>query len=174
MLNNNQIKLIQTAIRAAGLRSKNFDGRYRLLLGQYKKPNGSPVKSCRQLNNMQLDDLLAICESHGWRQPGKPENFYRSKITEESGYASYAQREAIRHLAGDLGWNDLQLSGMLKRMTAGEVGNIAMLKPAQAFKVIEALKAMFSREKGKNYSNLKQIQDEMEQVKDGKQTCQVG
>lgn len=172
MLNKPQIILVQIACKQAGLRSAKFDGRYRMLLSQYKQPNGSPVKSCKQLNNMQLDDLLAICESHGWRQPGKPEDFYRRKAAEQACYAGYAQQEAIRHLAGDLGWNDLQLAGMLKRMTAGEVFHIAMLKPAQAFKIIEALKAMFSREKGKSYSNLKQIQEEME-VKDG-QAIEVG
>jgi len=167
MLNNNQIKLIQTAVRAAGLRTRMFDGRYRLLLGQYKQPNSRPVTSCKQLNNMQLDDLLAICESHGWRQPRKPEDFYREKAAKQSGYAGYALQGAVRHLAGDLGWSDLQLAGMLKRMTGGEVTNIAMLKPGQAFKIIEALKAIFSREKGKTYSNLKQIQEDVEAVKDG-------
>jgi len=173
MLNNNQIKLVQTACKVAGLRVKGFDGRYRLLLGNYLQPSGSPVKSCKQLNNMQLDDLLAICEANGWRQPGKPADFYRRKIIEGAGYASYAQREAIEHLAGDLGWSCAQLDGMIKRMTAGDVRNIAILKPGQAFKIIEALKAMFSREKGKSYSNLKQIQEDTEAVTDG-QAIKVG
>ena len=74
MLNNSQIKLVQVAVRAAGLRGKGFDGRYRLLLGQYHQPNGQPVTSCKQLNNWQIDDLLAICESHGWRCPGKADD----------------------------------------------------------------------------------------------------
>ncbi|MCJ7777628.1 MAG: regulatory protein GemA [Sedimentisphaerales bacterium] len=195
MLNKPQIILVQIACKQAGLRSAKFDGRYRMLLSQYKQPNGSPVKSCKQLNNMQLDDLLAICESHGWRQPGKTEDYYRQKSAAQSCYAGYAQQEAIRHLAGDLGWNELQLAGMLKRMTAGEVGNIVMLKPRQAFQAIEAMKAIFSRKCGRQFSNLKQIQDEVSatvekptpsdgetmsgipdeemEVKDGQQTCQV-
>ncbi len=167
MLNNSQIILVQIACKQAGIRSAIFEGRYRMLLGQYRQSNGSPVTSCKQLNNMQLDDLLAICESHGWRQPGKPEDFYRKKAAKQSGFAGYALQGAIRHLAGDLGWSDLQLAGMLKRMTGGEVTNIAMLKPGQAFKIIEALKAMFGREKGKQYSNLKQIQEDTEAVTDG-------
>jgi hypothetical protein len=195
MLNNSQIKLAQIACKQAGLRSAKFDGRYRMLLGNYLQGNSRKVTSCKQLNNMQLDDLLAICESHGWRQPGKPDDFYRRKIAEQGNYASFAQGQAIEHLARDLGWNDLQIAGFLKKMTAGEVSNKVMLKPAQAFKIIEALKAMFSREKGRQFSNLKQIQDEVSatvdkptpldsetmsgipdeemEVKDGQQTCQV-
>ena len=169
MLNKSQIKLVQTAVRAAGLRTKNFDGRYRMLLRQYKKPDGCPVKSCKQLNNMQLDDLLAIGEAHGWRMPGKPENHYRSKVATQSSVASFAQQSAIKHLAGDLGWNDLQLNGMLKRMTGGFASHVSALKPAQAYQVIEALKAILSRETGRQYSNLKEIQDDMEAVTDDKQ-----
>lgn len=175
MLNKDQIKLIQTAVRAAGLRTKDFDGRYRLLLGKYKQPNGNPVTSCKQLNNSQLEDLLAICEAHGWRMPGKSANYFRFKVATESHIASFAQQSAIKHLAGDLGWGDEQLSGMLKRMTGGFATNVAALRPGQAYNIIEALKAMFSREEGKRYSNLKEIQEDMEVVTDGKQkTNQAG
>lgn len=162
MLNNSQIKLVQTAVRAAGLRTAKFEGRYRLLLGQYKQPNGSPVTSCKQLNNSQLEDLLAICESHGWQMPGKPEDFYRQKVKSHGEYASFAQQAAIRHLAGDLGWNDRQLAGMLERMTGGDVANLAALTSGAAYKIIEALKAMFSRESGKKYKTLNEIKEDME------------
>ena len=167
MLNTQQIKLIQTAVRSAGLRNGKADGRYRLLLGQYKQPNGKPVTSCKQLNNMQLEDMLAICESYGWRMPGKPANYFRFKVATQSHVASFAQQSAIGHLAGDLGWNDAQLSGMLKRMTGGFVSNVAGLSPAQAYNVIEALKKMFGRQEGKQYNNLQQIRENME-AKDGK------
>jgi len=157
------------------LRTKQSDGRYRLLLGQYKQPNGRPVTSCKQLNNSQLEDMLAICEAHGWRMPGKPANHFRFKVATESEYASFAQQSAIKHLAGDLGWGDEQLAGMLKRMTGGFASNTAALRPGHAYKVIEALKAMLGREAGKHYSNLTEIKEDMEAVTDGKQkTNQVG
>ena len=173
MLNNQQIKLIQTAIRAAGLRTKHFDGQYRLLLRQYLQPNGKPVTSCKQLNNSQLEDLLAICEAHGWRMPGKPENFYRFKRATESDIASFAQQSAIKKLGGDLGWNDAQLGGMLKRMTGGFATAVTALSPGQAYKIIEALKAILTRDTGKSYSTLKEVQEDMEVVTDG-QKSQVG
>jgi len=163
MLNNNQIKLVQTAVKAAGIRRKKAEARYRLLLGQYKRPDGSRVTSCKQLNNSQLTDMLAICEAHGWRCPDKEADHFRKKAAEINGdVASFAQQSAIKKLAGDLGWNDEQLNGMLKRATNGAADNLTKLSPRTAYNVIEALKSMLSRQMGKNYSNLKQIQSDME------------
>jgi len=170
MLNKGQVKLVQTAVRAAGLRTSRFDGRYRLLLARYKQPNGSAVMSCKELNNYQLDDLLAVCESLGWRCPDKPDNFYRNKVAKTYETASFAQQSAIRYLAGDLGLSDLQLAAFLKRMTAGKVDCRSELTPAQAHKVTEALKAVISRKDGRNYKNQQEIESAyMEVARDGKQ-----
>jgi hypothetical protein len=171
MLTKQQIKLIQTAVRAAGLRTPRGDGRYRLMLCQYKQPNGQPVTSCKQLNHAQLEDLLAICEAYGWRMPGKEDTFYRMKRARAESVASFAQQSAIKHLAGDLGWYDYQLEGMLKRMTGGFVMNVAGLNPAQAYDVIEALKTMVGRQTGKQYNNLKEVQQDME-INNG--ACKIG
>lgn len=175
MLNNQQIKLVQIAAKAAGIRPKGFDGRYRMLLGQYKRPDGSVVTSCKHLNNFQLEDFLAICESHGWSYPGKDKNFYRKRVANKYKNASFAQQSAIKHLAGDLGWNDYQLAGFIKRMTEKNgwfIQDVASLMPAQAYKIIEALKSILTRKTGKDYSDLKDIQKDME-VSNGK-TRQVG
>lgn len=107
--------------------------------------------------------------------PGKPENYFQSKRVRNSEYASFAQQSAIKHLAGDLGWNDRQLGGMLKRMTGGFTSNVTSLSPGYAYRIIEALKAMVSREKGKSYTNLNEIKEDMEVVTDGNnKTNQVG
>ena len=161
MLNNNQIKLVQMAVRAAGIRSPGQDGRYRLLLGQYRQPSGAPVTSCKQLNNSQMEDLLAICEANGWRMPGKPEDFYRHKVAIGSDFASLAMQVGITNLAGDLGWNAFQLGGLLKKMTGGRADNVAYLDPREAYKVIEALKAMLERKTGRQFKNLQQVKEEM-------------
>jgi len=170
MLNNKQIKLVQMAVRAAGIRSKHADGQYRLLLAQYKQSDGRPVNSCKQLNNWELEDLLAICESQGWQCPGKEPGHFRRKVagSQVTGrYASFAQQSAIQKLAGDLGWADYQLAGMVKRMTKGAKTNIASLSAAEAYRIIEALKAMFSRERGKRLNTLKDVERE---VTDGEDT----
>ena len=162
MLTKQQIKLIQTAVRRAGLRSARAEGRYRLLLAQYRQPTGKPATSCKQLNHSQLEDMLAICEAYGWRMPGKKEDYYRMKRVRSESVASFAQQAAIDHLKGDLGWYDYQLEGFLKRMTGGFVTNVAGLNPAQAYDVIEALKSMVGRRVGKQYKNLKKVQADME------------
>jgi len=150
------------AVKQAGIREPKADGRYRLLLAQYKQPNGSPVTSCKQLNNSQLEDLLAICEAHGWRMPDKPENFFRKKVETSGNYASYAQQEAIKHLAGDLGWSLPQVNGFISKMTGGGVTCIAQLLPKQAWAVIEALKAILGRATGEKYNSLTQVKNDME------------
>ena len=162
MLNKLQIILVQMAVKQAGIREPKADGRYRLLLAQYKQPNGSPVKSCKQLNNSQLEDMLAICEAHGWRMPGKQEDFFRKKVETSGNYASYAQQQAIKHLAGDLGWNERNLSGFVILMTNERAANIAMLTPKEAWKIIEALKAILGRATGEKYNSLTQVKNDME------------
>jgi len=176
MLNNQQIKLFQTAIRKAKIRTAGCDGRYRFLLSQYLQSNGEPVTSCKQLNQMQLEDMLALCEAQGWRMPGKPEDYYRSKIGKKYNIASFAQQAAIKHLAGDLGMDDIALGKFCKRMT-GNIDSVAGLTPSAAWKITEALKSMLGRKAGKDFKDLSEITDYFNDgdAKDGQknQTNQV-
>lgn len=161
-LNNQQIRLVHVAVRAAGLRSKQFEGRYRMLLAQYRQPTGRPVTSCKQLNNTQLDDLLAICKAHGWQMPGQSEDSYRKKVAGKGDSLSMAQAAAIKHLRGDLGWADRNLSGFIRRMTGGKKDSVCELSVRQAYSVIEGLKAILGRERGQTYNNLNEVKEEME------------
>ena len=171
MLNNQQIKLLQTAVRAAGIRGKGFEGRYRMLLSQYRRPDGKPVTTCKDFNNSQLEDMLAICETHGWRMPGKAANHFQFLVGTRGEGASFAQQAAIQYLAGDLGLSEPELSKFLKRMTGGFVTNVVALRAGQAYKIIEALKAILSRHTGQEYDNLKDVQEDMEV--NSEQACQV-
>lgn len=159
MLNNNQIKLVQTAVRGAGIRTAKFDGRYRMLLAKYKQSNGRPVTSCKQLNRGQIDDLLAICESLGWRHPGKSETYYRDRIEKDvyNAGASYAQTEAIGHLAGDLGMSEEHLKRFVLRMTNQRTDSLLLASQREAWAITEALKNMLSRKDGKNYQTLADV-----------------
>jgi len=159
MLNNDQIKLIQTAAHKAGIRTPKFDGRYRMLLGQYLQPNSKPVTSCKQLNNRQLDDFLAICEASGFRQPGKSETYYRDKVAAAGDYASFAQQRAIGYLSEDLGMTSLHLKNFIAYMTGREQGLIASLTSKEAGKIIEALKAILKRKTGVKFDSLQSIKE---------------
>ena len=176
MLNKLQIKLVQMAVRGAGIRSPICDSRYRMLLSQYKAPNGTRITSCKQLNNSQLEDLLAICEASGWRMPGHEETHFRDKVSKSADcdIASFAQQSAIKNLAGDLGWSDEHLANFLRRQTGGigsatAMSSVASLSHRQAWGVIEALKAIAGKQTGKHYTSLKEVKDDFsKEVTDGK------
>jgi hypothetical protein len=158
-----QIKLIQTAARAAGLRNGKQEDRYRMVLAQYR------VKSCKDMTNAQIDDFLAICEALGWRYPGKSETYCRdrAKAAADGRYASYSQIEAISHLAGDLGFTPVGNSCLAKfidRMTAGRVDTKEQLTRDEAYCVIEAMKAMLQRRDGIKYKDCKQIKTNYTEV----------
>jgi len=167
-LNNQQIKLVQIAVKGAGIRlSKAGDGRYRLLLGQYRDSRGNPLTSCKQLNTWQLADLLAICESMGWRHPGKEEDFYRTLAANQAENvtaASFAQIEAIRHLAGDLGWTVENLKGFIRRMTHEHAHSLAELQADEAHTIIESLKHILSRNDGQTYKDIQEVMDGREKI----------
>ena len=152
------------AARAAGLRGGKFsnDNRYYLLLAQYKQPNGKPVTSCKQLTRNNFEDFLAICESMGWRHPGKASDYYRQKVRQYVGPAnfdscSFAQQACIKAMAGDLGMTDENLKTFFVRMTENNIDNFACMSNHQAWKITEALKAMLSRQDGTNYKTVADV-----------------
>jgi len=174
-LTDKQVRLLQVAVKEAGLRSGSDDGRYRLLLGQYRGSGGKPVTSCKQLHSSQLEDILAICEAMGWRCPGKTASFYRDRVASRGLLASFAQQAAINRLKDELGWDGWDLTGMVKRMTGERVKFVGQLKPAEAYKLIEAMREMFGRKAGKKYNKLQDMQSDMEVADNGKkETRKIG
>jgi len=165
MATKQQIKLIQIAVRAAGLRKKNSEGRYRLLLRQYLEPDGSPCTSCRELNNAQVDDLLGICESLGWHYPAKPKDWHQKKAIESAGMISYAQRAAIEHLAGDLGWTPRALANFIHRQTSGRTAVITECTVKDGYNIIEGLKNVLGRITGRDYkhASLDEVREDFEE-----------
>jgi hypothetical protein len=170
MVTKEQIILIQTAARKAGLRDGSNRGRYDLVLAQYRTGRHLPVRSCKELNNWQIDDFLAICESMGWRYPGKSETYCRDKAAEskDGHYASYAQKTAIDHIAGDLGLTggigrDC-LNQFVLRMTRQRTDDINFVTRREAYNIIEALKAQVERHDERKYDNCKDIQSNHTEV----------
>lgn len=161
-LNTKQIRLAQAAARGAGLRTKDSDGRYRLVLAQYKQPSGREVTSCKQLTREQFDDFLSICRSMGWQDKSTTPHSYRqgNKQHRRDG-ASDAQLEAIKQLAGNLGFTQDQYPAMVKGFTRGRADSLATLTDATASSLIEALKAKLTRTRQKPYSSLQDVANDM-------------
>ena len=175
MPSNKQLKLIHIAARRAGLIVKKDDRRYRLLLSQYTARDRTRAKSSKQLNNSQIEDLLAICESMGW-DSGRGATHFRDKVARHGHLASFAQQSAILHLRGDLGWNAENLKGFIRRMTHNTRSSVAELTPKDASKIIEALKNITLRAKGMSpNTTLTQIKDmEVSRGKEEEQTRKTG
>jgi hypothetical protein len=181
MVTKEQIKLMQVAAKAAGLRTKGQDGRYYLILAQYKTKYGKMCSSCTELNNWQIDDFLAICESLGWRYPGKSETYCRERAAAayDADYASYAQRQAIDYLAGDLGMHGEPLKAFCLRMTRQRTDSILQLSPREAYVIIEALKAALCRQDGVRYESVADIHNyhthlkEVEHGREEIETCPI-
>ena len=174
MVTNKQLKLIHIAARQAGLIVKKDDHRYRLLLAHYKGSNGKPARSSKQLNNSQIEDLLAICESMGW-DSGRGDTYFRDKSAAHGTFASFAQQAAILHLRSDLGWTADNLKGFICRMTSANKFSVAELASKEASNIIEALKNMFLRSEGLNpNTTLNQIKDMEVPDAEEKQSCKIG
>ncbi len=174
MASNKQLKLIHIAARQAGLIVKYDDRRYRLLLAQYKTPGGGVATTSKQLNNSQIEDLLAICEAMGW-DSGRGGTYFRDKVAAHGTFASFAQCSAIDKLRGDLGWNTDNLKGFIGRMTAYSKSGVAELTVRQASNIIEALKNMTLRAKGMSpNTTLNELKDTEVAHGKEKQSRQVG
>lgn len=150
------------AAKGAGLRGNKHDpdSRYYLLMRQYKRSNGKPVESCKQLNRHQVDDFLAICESMGWRQPGKSETHHRDKAARDtySESISVGQIAAIDYLRGDLGMTKEQLKTFVLRMTKKRTNSLMEASRREASAITEALKSMLSRKDNTNYQTLADVE----------------
>ena len=182
MPNNDQIKLIQTAARQAGLCNGKQRERYYLVLRQYRDRNRRPVTSCKDMTNAQIDDFLAICEAMGFRYPGKPETYCRDRIKAYDGdYASFAQIAAIKHIAGDMGLiagigNDC-LEHFILRMTRQRTDAVETLTQKEAYNIIEAMKAMLMRNDKNKYTDCQSIKQHYTEVnehgKEAVESCPI-
>jgi hypothetical protein len=174
MLTQDQKKLVQAAARAAGLRTGTQEGRYRLLLAQYRRSNGTIVHSCTQLTNRQIDDFLAICESMGWRHPGHGETYYRDRTAAADDDAvSFAQLRAIDYLAGDMGWNGAAIAKMVQRITRDRTDAAVSMSGREAYDLIEAMKAMLRRKDESAYQTLGDITRHYKDIQYGREAKQI-
>ncbi len=156
-LNYKKVQLLQIAMKAAGLRkperTEASEAQYLFYLAQFKDSKGSPITSSKYLSNAQMDTILETCEELGWRNPNKSRRNYHGEI-------SQAMIDGINALAGDLGWQPHQLSGMVRRMTRQTQSDPSELTVAEGRKVIEAMKAMLKRHNpditGNNLTDIQQ------------------
>lgn len=153
----NQIRSLQIAARQVGLRCGKDDGRYKLLLMQYKEPHGRGCQSCKELNQTQYEDFMAICESMGFVHFSGDKRHYRDKRDSRGDCKSFAQLEAIKAMASDLGWDSEHLQAFCVKMGKAP---LTYLSGVDAGKIIEALKAMIGRRDNTHYTRVADVASE--------------
>jgi len=128
----NQIKLVHTA--ATRIYGREYEPEYRIVL-----KNIGGVRSCKDLSNSGLEDVMAFFEGLGF-PPGQR---WRTIIANRGRFATIRQAWEIRRLAA--GREEL-LNTLVIQQSCGRVSEASKLRPRQAAGVIEALKAILARE----------------------------
>jgi len=128
-----QFRLIHVAARQAGL----DDGLYRLVLR-----NVGGVKSSKELTQAGFEDVMAVFEDSGFREIGKPPTYWRDKVSIRGVFCGERMARKITELAAEQGY---ALAGLCRRFSNDRVEGVDKLKPRQAWKLIEMLKAVVDR-----------------------------
>jgi hypothetical protein len=138
-MTKDQYSVIHIAAKAVGLN----ESQYRTLLR-----NVAGVESSKQLDNARFEDVMATLEDLGFgarNGAGQsiPSVYWRNKVRDRGGQANARMIHLIRRLAPLQTYN---LAGLVGKASGGRTGEVEMLYPREAWKLIEQLKAIVSRE----------------------------
>lgn len=131
-LTDRQIALIHIAAKAVKL----DDAQYRLLLS-----NVAGVTSSDDLDQAGFEDVMAVLEDMGW-PPLKDQDYWRRKVSERGQSTGSRMAFKIRQLHEGLPY---PLEALCRRFSEGRTDKLEELKPREAWKLIEGLKAMRDR-----------------------------
>jgi hypothetical protein len=137
----NQIKIIHVAVREARL----TDGAYRVLL-----KNVGGVDTSVNLSQAGLEDVMAVLEDQASQYPwdaaawgGRPADYWRQKVARRGSAAG----DRMVHFIKDLARGGRYVLGTLcLRFSDYRTDQVEKLRPREAWKLIEMLKAARERE----------------------------
>ena len=128
-----QIIAVQKAKRAVGLN----DAQYRTLLR-----NVAGCESSKDLDNRSLEDVMAVLEDMGAQQHPAGPTYWRNKVRRRNAVGGERMVHKIHALARAIPHPP---AGLCLRMSGRRTDQSEQLTPVEAYKVIEALKAIFDR-----------------------------
>jgi hypothetical protein len=138
MPTRDQLGTIHRGAQAVGLIVKGDDARYRLLL-----QNLAGVTSAKDLDNRGVEDVMAVFEDMGFQgHPGGPD-YWRRKVRERGSLCGARMAYRIRERAAAQRYD---LAAMVRRFSDGRTDDVEQLHPREAWKLIEGLKAICTRE----------------------------
>ena len=129
-----QLRLLHLAARQAGLDETD----YRLVL-----KNCAGVASSKNLDQAGFEDVLALFEERGYRDAGKPEDYWRSKVATRGSLCGARMEFKINELAGK---QTYALSGLRRRFSNERTERVDRLSSGEAYRLVEALKEIIERE----------------------------
>jgi hypothetical protein len=114
------------------------DPQYRTLLRSV-----AGVESCKSLDNPGVEDVMAVLEGMGFAShPGGP-TYWRDKVDRRGSRVNERMVHLIRELAAG---GRYDLAAMVRRQTGNRTDVVEQLLPREAWMLIEALKAINTRE----------------------------
>ncbi|MBC8107734.1 MAG: DUF1018 domain-containing protein [Anaerolineae bacterium] len=129
-----QLRMIHIASRQVGLN----DRQYRMVLQSIAQ-----VDSAKYLDNVQIEDVMAVFEEKGFRQKGQPEDYWRQKVTQRGRFANARMVHKIESLGRSVRYC---VPAMCERFSKGRAQTPGQLTPHEAYGLIEALKDIYQRE----------------------------
>jgi hypothetical protein len=131
------IKIHQAAGQIRKLNPAFDDAAYRTALRSI-----AGVESSKQLDNASFEQVMGFLESIGFREPNGRADYWRTKAARNARYATDRQLRLIEELASKTAYN---LSGLCIRHSHNRTEHPAQLYPREAWNLIEALKAIVTR-----------------------------
>lgn len=132
-MTKSQIILLQTARRQLSLDEAD----YRLILR-----NVAGVESSKDLDNVGLENVLAVFEDRGWQYTDHSTTYFRDKVEQRSRRADSRQVHLIEQLVLGTAY---RLGGLCLRFSDGRTDQPEKLRPREAHCLIEMLKSARDR-----------------------------
>ena len=136
MLQKTQIQLIHIAKAQTGL----SDAAYRTVL---RSVGG--VGSSKELSQGSFERVLAIFEQHGFIDAKHGAGYWQGKVDLAERFANARMIQKINELAATPGQR-YALPALCGRFSQGRADHPSKLRPAEAWRLIEMLKAAIARE----------------------------
>jgi hypothetical protein len=128
-----QIRLIHTAVRQL----KWADAQYRFVLR-----NVGNAGSSKELTQERFEDVMAVMEDSGFRQPNTPAAYWREKVAGRGGFCSDRLAFVIREMAEETRYD---LKGFCRRVSGGRAEQPERLYPHEGHILITALRDIVAR-----------------------------
>jgi Protein of unknown function (DUF1018) len=133
MATPNQLRLVHIASRQLALN----EPQYRAVL-----QNTAGVESAKELDNVGIEDVMAVFEDLGFRQTGEPEDYWRSKVQRRG---AIANERLVRRIELSAASSRYCLPALCEKFSRGRTQVASKLTPQEAYQLIEMLKASNAR-----------------------------